>query len=354
MGGDWRDLKREIHQSQGHITSSRIVAGLVHFHWHQRATIVKSNNMTQEITFTNRTSYVIARAALDPAATRGAGGTAYPRLIFRVDWRLSATKDADADHWILSASAQLFNGQDADKIADATALSLRLPLSNIEHQTVSELEFPLDRYRVEMLEQRRNGGDMNLRVGIQLLLARFGKRVQFVPSDSQLLPLTLEFEAPMQLPSSLQIPQSTWIKNVLPGLGYGIINVLEFPAVPISAFSELQHAYSALQRAHTKFTAGEYDEAMWQCRTAIEPLREELKKIKDGNPNSLSADWAEKIGPATVTWLLTFFGKTYGVANTPSHSPGTGHFSRLDAQMILTVASAVLAYVARTKAPNGK
>ena len=127
---------------------------------------------------------------------------------------------------------------------------------------------------------------------------------------------------------------------------------MEFPAVALNVFNELQHSYTALQRAHTKFTAGEYDEAIWQCRTAVDPLREELRKIKEGSPDSLSADWAEEVGPATVDWLLTLLRKTHGVANTPTHSPNTGHFSRLDAQMILTVTTAVVAYVARTKGAN--
>ena len=309
--------------------------------------------MAQEILFTNERSYVIATVALDTSLIRGAGGTGYPRLIFRLDWKLSAMKDSNVDYWILSAGAQLFNGQDYDKIADAIAKPLCFALTSIESQQISELEFPLDRYRVELLEQRRNGDDMNLRMDMQILLARFGERTLFGKPETK-LPVALNFNIRYQSPISLQVPQSVWLKSVLPGLGYGIINVLEFPAVALTACNELQHSYSALQRAHTKFTAGEYDEAIWQCRTAVDPLREELKKIKDGSPDSLSAEWAEKIGAATVEWLLIFFGKTHGIANTPTHSPNTGHFSRLDAQMILTVTTAVVAYVARTKSTGGQ
>ncbi len=243
-------------------------------------------------------------------------------------------------------------GQDHDKIADADFKPLNFALGSTEGQQVSELEFPLDRYRVELLEQRRNGGDVNLRMDMQILLARFGKRALFGRPESQ-LPITLSFDTRFGSQTNLQVPQSVWLKSVLPGLGYGVINVLEFPAVALTACNELQHSYSALQRAHTKFTAGEYDEAIWQCRTAVDPLRDELKQIKDGGPDLLSADWAEKIGTATVDWLLTFFGKTHGIANTPTHSPNTGHFSRLDAQMILTVTTAVVAYVARTRTTRG-
>lgn len=309
--------------------------------------------MAQEIVFTNERSYIIATAALDTTAARGAGGAGYPRLIFRLDWKLSAMKDSNADYLILSAGAQLFNGQDYDKIADAITSPVCFALNSTGGEHSGELEFPLDKYRVELLEQRRDGGDMNLRMNMQILLARFGDRMQFGKPETK-LPLTLSFDTRYQSSINLLVPQSVWIKNVLPGLGYGIINVLEFPAVTLTACNELQHSYSALQRAHTKFTAGEYDEAIWQCRTAVDPLREELQKIKDGSPNSLSADWAEKIGSATVDWLLTFFGKTHGIANTPTHSPNTGHFSRLDAQMILSFTTAVVAYVARTKTTSGQ
>jgi hypothetical protein len=305
--------------------------------------------MAHEFYFTNERSHIIARVALDPAKARGAGGPGYPRLIFGLNWKLSAHGNSGGDQWIVSASAKLFVGQDYDRIADSLVSHLHFSLKAIESEGTSELEFPLDRYRIELLEQRRNGGDINLRMDIHIVHARFGERVHFGKPDAKLLPTALDFEIPSQTSVNLQVPQSVWIKTVLPGLGYGVIHVLEFPAVALDACNKLEKPYAALQRAHTKFTAGEYDEAIWQCRTAVDPLRTELKKIKDGNPDSLSADWAEKIGPATVDWLLTFFGKTHGVANTPAHSPHIGHFSRLDAQMVLTVTTGVIAYVARTK-----
>lgn len=310
--------------------------------------------MSYRMCFTNRQRRVIAEAEVDLSATRGAGGPGYPSLQFWLTWNFSAGDDPNADDWIIGLNAQLFNGQDHDRIADASPNSLRFARNLLSGQDNMRLEFPLDRYRVELLEQRRNGGDMELRMEVQLLLAHFGNRLQSGKPEKEAIPFALDFENPSESSIHLRIPQSVWIRNVLPGLGYGIIHVLEFPAIGLDSYKKLQHSYAALQRAQTKFTVGDYDEAIWLCRTAIDPLRNELKKIKHGNRDNLSADWAEKIGPATADWLLTVFSKTHGVANTPTHSPNTGHFSRLDAQMIMTVTAAVLAYVARTKVTPSK
>ncbi|HWA09567.1 MAG TPA: hypothetical protein VG838_08975 [Opitutaceae bacterium] len=95
------------------------------------------------------------------------------------------------------------------------------------------------------------------------------------------------------------------------------------------------------------FNAGEYDLTVGLCRTAVQPLRNHLKRIKAAAGDGTTADWAEKIGDATFEWLSIVTGKTHGVGSAAVHEGSPGRFTRLDAQMILTTTISILAYAAR-------
>ncbi|MBU6401469.1 MAG: hypothetical protein KGS61_14225 [Verrucomicrobia bacterium] len=297
-------------------------------------------------------SVVVARVELDPAAVRGDGGATYPRLVLPLNFKFSPAGEAKQDLWFLGLHVQMSLQGGTSKIADATAKPFfrLVGVEAVEQNADVDVEFPLNHHRIELIEQHRRG-DVLFRCDLYLTAARFGEPRFDVERCSNLGPCVTDFQT-IYTTLNFEVLQSVWIKNVLPGLGCGVVHVLEFPAVSLAACRELQHSYQALERAHAKFVAGEYDEAVWQCRTAVEPLRDDLKKIRDGRAESLSTDWAEKVGSTTIDWLVAVLGKTWGVANTPTHSPRTGHFSRLDAQMILTVTSSVVAYVARTKASD--
>jgi len=304
-------------------------------------------------------SYTIAELDIDPASVRGDGGADYPRLIVHGTIRFNPLKDsrfsqkrtvanAPEDLLFLSLTGQLFVEGQPSKIADSTSLPFFYVVSTVGYERQLTLEFALNAHRVEKIEQWRDG-DCRLRCEISVGVGIFGLP-RYGPDANKPQPPHITDIRAVSTTASIPVLQSAWVNQVLPGLGYGLIHLIEMPGVSLEACKALSHSYEALDRAYERFKLGDYDEAVALCRTAVEPLRNELTQIKAGAADSLAADWAEKIGTVTVDWLKTVLGKTYGVANTPVHSPCTGHFSRLDAQMILTVATSVIGYVARTKA----
>jgi hypothetical protein len=98
----------------------------------------------------------------------------------------------------VSASAKLFIGRDYDRIADSLVSHLHFSLKAIETEGTSELEFPLDRYRIELLEQRRNGGDINLRMNSKSSTLDLGSGFTSANPIPKLLPTALDFEIPSQ------------------------------------------------------------------------------------------------------------------------------------------------------------
>ncbi len=308
--------------------------------------------MTASTSFNAYQGYTLAMVEVYPTSIRTEGGNEYPCLIIPAKFTLSSLNGArqgKQDVFFLDLNALLFVEGRGSKIAHGcNSRPFHELVINGSREVMFDLEFPLDKYRVEKMEQLRKG-DMGLRCYLQLSIGLFGPPIYGIEAKASSSPRISDLAV---LLANLQfaVPQSKWVKEVLPGLGGGVVQLIEFPAVSLEACEALKHSHLALKRAVEEFALGDYDAAVGLCRTAADPIRQELKKLRDGKVDCLAADWAEKVGSATIEWLTIVLGKTHGVANTPHHSPTTGYFSRLDAQMILTTTISVIAYVARFNA----
>ncbi len=214
-----------------------------------------------------------------------------------------------------------------------------------------DLEFPITRHQIEAIEQTRQSGDVSLTFQLQV---EFTLLVQG-PAEGAvgvISPRAVLDTGAAQVFANIKVPQSIWTNAVLTQIGYGQIILFELPAFPLAAIASLGEAFEAAKRAQAQFNAGEYDLCVALCRTAVQPLRNHLKKIKDEAGNDTAADWAEKIGDATFEWLTTVIGKTHGMGSAAVHEGSPGRFTRLDAQMILTTTVSVLAFAARLERVN--
>lgn len=284
----------------------------------------------------------------DPTQVKGRGMALAPRLLVPLTLEMMALEStAQADVGIMFGSVTGFLVVDLaggfPLNVDAYALQ-RIIMKGSTKQNV-ELEFPISLFQMEAIEKARNHGEVSLslqlKVSYTVLSQGTEAKVGFIPLravlDAGVAPVYLH----------VKVPQSIWTTQVLPAIGFGQVLLLELPAFPVSALASLGEAFAAAKRAQAMFDAGEYDLAVGLCRTAVQPLRNHLKKIKAEVGNDTAADWAEKIGDATFEWLTIVTGKTHGIGSVAAHEGSAGRFTRLDAQMILTTTVAVLAYAAR-------
>ncbi|MGC4074941.1 MAG: hypothetical protein QM760_21070 [Nibricoccus sp.] len=298
------------------------------------------------LTYSNR---IFGSISCDPVQITGRGSVLTPRL--HLYGKLQASDLGVTNGHQVGLLIQDVTGSAVVDHAGGFQLFLepcpvqRIVMTGSFEQNI-ELLFPVTPSQLEAIEQARNAGDVSLTLSLRV--------TYLVLSQSQtdptvgVLPLRSLVDAgSSQAYIRIQIPQSIWAKNVLSGVGFGQVLLFEMPAFPVSAIATLGEAFEAAKRAHTMFSAGEYDLAVGLCRTAVQPLRNHLKKIKDRAGDGTSGDWAEKIGQATFDWLTIVTGKTHGVASAAAHEGSSGRFSRLDAQMILTTTVSLLAYAAR-------
>jgi len=300
----------------------------------------------QPFTYSSR---IIGSIGCDPAQVRGRGMALSPALHVPVKLQMNAMDPTpQQDVGIMFEDITGFAVVDhagGFPIPLETFPIRRIIMKGSTDQHV-DLEFRITHAQVEAIEEARACGDVSLTLQVKIGYTVICQ-VQGAPTVG-VLPIRAILEtgvAPVFL--NVKVPQSVWTNNILPAIGFGQMLLFEMPAYPIAALASLGEAFEAANRAQALFNSGEYDLCVAMCRTAVQPLRNHLRRIKEKVGDDTPGDWAEKIGNATFEWLTIVTGKTYGMGSAAVHEGSRGRFDRLDAQMILTTTVSVLAYAAR-------
>jgi hypothetical protein len=233
---------------------------------------------------------------------------------------------------------------DGSYITNTMAMPIHSPRVTDEFRDLGRnllnVEVPLDQNRLAVIERERNGGDVRLRLEFELIadelieLKRIPDRAGHPAGVWGLMNHHRLYAKP-----EIVIPQSIWLKQILPNTGYGTIQIIELPVVPVGKSSRFKTACDALLQAQQFHAKGYYDDAVGKCRLALEPFfedNEERKKI-------LKRSWETRLGKATYDWLNASFLAIKNPTNKPHHSPNP-HYLRLDSQMLLSVTTALVVY----------
>jgi hypothetical protein len=306
-----------------------------------------------ESTFSPFNNYSIARARLDESQVLGEGGPAAPRLSLplRLDISHGDLKQNEGIQIVsLQGRLQAQNGLVVHSQAEPLDFILR-PEYHSEPDRLCYLGFSLNLAQIDWLERLRDGGDVKFHFQATLSTNKLAvlkadgsewhSRVVWGHVHGHRLFLQTE----------IKIPRDVWISRVLPNVGYGVIHLLEFPAIPMENCKALEHSFKALQQAQEHHRRGLYDDAVGRCRVALEHFFEHEEKI-DGEGVTrrvpvLRRDWATKLGESTYRWLNDTTGAVKHATNLAHHS-ADAHYSQADSQMIIAITMATVAFVART------
>ena len=292
--------------------------------------------------------YRCIKIRVEATRIRGEGGPEYPRLIIPAELDLSpiGPRGEEQHFAILNVQCGLFLQDPSLKIADAINNFSPNKVHFVGHSTTYEVEFPLDQYRIERIEEKRKD-DLNITVSFHLITSLCMPQV-IQRNDRQVTEefLTTDFDS-TSVRLSLDVPKSHWIEKVLPSLGYGEVRIVEIPLAEGIVARESPKSLDEFMHAQEYFDKGDYDKAVEHCRTAIEPIREILHRLKGMIESNTEYDWVKEIGEATCDWLDKIYKKTRNLTSKPHHLPSVGHFSRYDAEAILLVTTALIAYVGK-------
>lgn len=216
------------------------------------------------------------------------------------------------------------------------------------------LVISLDSLCVQHIESQRIG-DPSFRFDFILQYIKY----QQIPRKQRNPPMERFEQSWHQL--NVSIPQSHWVNNVLPGLGYGKIAFVEVPT-PESAFGEtLKGAIAEFEKGQKYLLLGDYNKALGQYRNALEILSNAVE-YKGTPRNGTNPSFADKIDyvlsalPGVPTGfrrenLARMCKDLYGFTSPSEHS-SPPNFTRNDAEMTRHIVAAVLSYTGRFLARN--
>lgn len=241
---------------------------------------------------------------------------------------------------------------DGSYIAASLPSPIQLTLGsgrNVSNHKV-HLEVPVDRKRIASIDRARKGGDVNVRLDLELIADELIEisRIEGVPPQ----PIWGFKECHrMRAQTHIQIARSQWVEQILPATGIGKVYIIELPAIPLENCAEMHAAFEALQHAYKLEGQGLYAEAVSKCRFALEPFFEYVEK-DDGQGGKkripkLKISWETRLGEATYQWLDASFAAIKFPMNQAHHF-SSRDFGQLEAQMLLAVTTSLIAYAVNT------
>ncbi|MDD2701160.1 MAG: hypothetical protein PHH36_07955 [Sideroxydans sp.] len=287
-------------------------------------------------------------ASIKPEYVSGQGAGVLPRLNFQVRLVITEEQGMGQQKPVQAWSFGMLSGEllvGTEKVADIRPYSINnrmLGGQNYPYDTHLNIEVQLDPRRIEWLEQKRAGKSFEATLKIQLQVQSFGFNQHTKDFSSGLLEAST-----IQGDIRFSVADTHWREQVLPGLGYGKVMMVELPAVSLEACKALDHSYKALEKAQKQLALGLYDDAVGSCRVALDQFFEQVDKPDDPGKKipKLKKSWELRLGEATYQWLNSSLGAIKAEANTPHHSPNN-HFDRLEAQMLMMVTTALISFAA--------
>jgi hypothetical protein len=231
-------------------------------------------------------SYSVIKVRVEPTSIRGTGTSEYLRLAVPLNLSLSpikefrqiGSKEQGKPFVILDIKGSLFLQDSSQQIADS------LPTTHIHRvfnawDTSDELEFPLDYRRIEEIEEKRKGGDLMIRLDFRSIVGVYEPLILSEGGKQAKKNFLAEIETPFAQMSNIIIPQSHWVKNILPSLGRSKYILVEIP----ESNSTIKEVCDYLERAEVAFMKWDTKGVSSNCREIGSALDTRIKdKFGDG------------------------------------------------------------------------
>jgi hypothetical protein len=313
--------------------------------------------------------HFVGAVSIDGGAIRGDGGPIRPQLVVPLTIEMSPQPD-EAMLALVWLSARLAFDQHASphKLAcQPTSFALMdgfhahsLPHGTTEH--TASLRFFLSQAEVEDLERHRHSTSteiVELYLGLDPLIAAMKSFNQVGPGQaSEPTPWNIQFGMFSQVlpfwtsridPVRIQIEQSTWVRDVLPGLGYDRLRLLELTFPP--PLPDHSRAASQFDKAKRALDERRYDDCIQECRGLLNMWERQYGATSKQHLAELVGDDRQWPQDDVRRALLDTLWKEVGdVANAPHHPEGSEDataFDGRDARLILILTAAVSEYVER-------
>jgi len=300
--------------------------------------------------------------SVNGGAVRGEGGPLRPRLVVPLKIEMNA-QPKGAMIAVISFTASLVvnpNTSPTQVLCQPVTRQLvsRFPAASQTYafDYTEEVRFLLTNAEVEDIEALRHAMNtdvftlhLDLDVAAAAIKSHNGTRTEQAPWNPQFgtFAEVFPFWTTQVQPVQINIEQSTWVRDVLPGLGYDRLRLVELnfpPPLP-------DHANAARQFDSAKRALDErnYGDCIDKCRGILNMWEKQYRATKERHLAEVIAEdrgWPED--DIRRQLLDTLWKEVGDVANAPHHPEGdvsTELFERRDARLILILTAALSEYV---------
>jgi hypothetical protein len=314
--------------------------------------VATTQEQTMSAQFTIDGGFIAAEVRLQPNSTYGTGRAELPVLVVSLDFTLRGPRNPGRCYDFRELRCRLSPFYTTYVAASVpTHLSIRLLSGKEVASHLVQLEIPLDHVRLALINRLRKGGDVNLRYDLELFTDEL---VEMARTNDPMHSIAWGISERHHTRSSLTaiIPRSEWLERVLAGTEFAKTYIIELPAIPIDSCSDMRVSFDALQQAVKLEGMGFYNEAVAQCRIALEPFFETVQTPGgSGGPKPrrvLKAAWQTRLGQRTYDWLSGSFLAVNQATNQPHHLSSSG-LDQMEAQMLLMITTALISYAVKTQ-----
>ncbi len=314
---------------------------------------------------------IVGQVSVDGGALRGEGGPSKPQLVVPLTVQMN-NAPAGAMLALCWLRAHLSMDQHSSPQGTVTQPTTELLLDNLPVRSFPEgqgehvvpLRFHLTQRDIDILENIRHQAPSDLfSLYLHLEAVVAGVRTYNSVGGSQVnthdMPWGLEYGMFSQVfpfwrtgisPVPVSIERSTWVRDVLTGLGYDRARLVEMtfpPSLPNhpSAAREWDKAKRALDEQR-------YADCISECRDILAMWQSQLGADKSQPVASIIATrraWHED--DRRVTFLDRVWKAAIDIVNAPHHPeghPAEQHFDAADARLMLMLTAALSRYVSES------
>jgi hypothetical protein len=310
---------------------------------------------------------IVGQASVDGGALRGDGGPAKPQLIvpLTIEMYNSPSGAMLALCWLRAslapdqhASPPLAVAKPVTELLLDNLPARSLPTGSSEHTV--PLRFHLTPMEIAELERKRHqtpGDVFTLYLGLDAVVAGVKTYNQVGPqANTEDMPWDLQYGMFSEFlpfwrtdirPVLISIEQSSWVRDVLPGIGYDRARLIEMKFPP--PLPDHPSAASEWDKARRAFNERRYSDCVAECRDILAMWQQQLGATKESPvAKVISARRAWHQHDNRLAFLDGLWKAAIDIVNTPHHPEGQQveqHFDSADAHLMLTLTAALSEHV---------
>lgn len=280
------------------------------------------------------------RIRVEPTSISAQGGPEYPRLIVPAGLDLNPIVDHERrgrQFTIFDLQCGLFV-HERFKISDAISNFRPYRLYSANVSTSCSLEFPLDAYRIQKIEEKRKG-DLKIRLDLLFIVALYEPLVPESGKKQNISQYLTGIESSL-VQLNIEIPQSHWVDKVLPPLGFGEYFIIEVPR----GKNIIQEAWKYIEKAEAAFNSWNTEGVYSNCRELGTLLDRTMKAKFRANHFAYIEKWSrayEKFDHFASLGL-----HLEDIKKSPKYAPGDVKIGKADAEHLIIVTKALIKYAA--------